>query len=206
VLYEYARLLRSQASAFGDARLLHRACAALKLASSRAPKDARLAERIGESFFEFGQAALATKALCRAIDVDQNSFRACVTLAEIALAEGKLAHVIHHYQDAARLAPDQASSRMARREADYYARLNNDNDYLNSELRRMTWLESAERVQLLAARVSFAALLMALAGAFVNQFVAGIGWAIASSTVIGWCGALVLRKFLTRRREAPNEG
>ena len=202
MIYEYARLLRSQASAFSDARLLTRACAALKLSLSRAESDARLAERIGESFFEFGQAERASKALRRAIEIDQNSFRACLTLAEIALAEGKLAHVIHHYRDAARMAPDEATTQMARREADYYARLNDDDEYLNAELRRMTWLEGAGRVQQLAARASFAALLIALAGSFLNQFVAGVGWAVASSSIIGWSGALVLRKILARRRGA----
>ncbi len=205
MIYEYARLLRSQASAFSDARLLTRACAALKLSLSRAEFDARLAERIGESFLEFGQSQRASKALRRAIEIDENSFRAHLTLAEIALAEGKLAHVIHHYRDAARIAPDEATTQMARREADYYARLNDDDEYLNAELRRMTWLEGAGRVQQLAARASFAALLIALAGSFVNQFVAGVGWAVASSSIVGWSGALLLVKVLGRRRSARNE-
>ena len=201
LLYEYARLLRSQASAFSDARLLTRACAALKLALSRAPDDARLAERIGESFFEFGQPDRAARALRRAIEIDQNSFPAYVNLAEIALAEGKLAHVIHHYRDAARVAPDKACARLAQREADYYTRLNDDDNYLNSEVRRMTWFEGAGRIQQLTARVSFAALLVALAGSFLNQFLAGFGWALASSSIIGWSGAIVLRKILARRRD-----
>lgn len=200
MIHEYARLLRSQASAFSDARLLTRACAALKLSLSRAQSDARLTERIGESFFEFGQPERASKALRHAIEIDQNSFRARLTLAEIALAEGKLAHVIHHYRDAARLAPDEATMRMTRDEADYYTRLNDDDEYLNAELRRMTWLEGAGRVQQLGARASFAALLVALVGSFVSQFVAGVGWAMASSSIIGWSGALILRKILARRR------
>ncbi len=199
LLYEYARLLRSQASAFSDARLLARACAALKLAGSRAPDDARLAERIGESFFEFGQAERAAKALRRATEIDQNSFRAYVNLAEIGLSEGKLAHVIHHYGDAARVASDEASARLARREADYYARLNDDDDYLNSELRRITWAEGAGRIQELTARVSFAALLIALAGSLINQVIAGAGWALASSSIIGWLSALLVKSFLSRR-------
>lgn len=205
LLYEYARLLRSQASAFSDARLLTRACAALKLALSRTG-DARLAERIGESFFEFGQPERAAKALRRAIEIDQNSFRAYVGLAEVALGEGKLAHVIHHYREAARVAAEAACARLAHREADYYARLNDDDNYLNSELRRMTWFEGAGRIQQLTARVSFAALLVALAGSFLNQFVVGFGWAVASSSIIGWSGAIVLRKILARRRDVVSAG
>ena len=200
LLYEYARLLRSQASAFGDARLLSRACAALKLAEKRGPHNARLVERIGESFFEFGQTARAAKALRRAIELDERRYRAHIDLAEIALSEGKLAHVIHHYHDATRVAPDQASARMARREADYYSRLNDDDDYLSSELRRMNWLEGAGRVQRLAARVSFGALLIALTGSFFDQVVTSVGWALASSSIIGWTGALIVRKLLIARR------
>jgi Tfp pilus assembly protein PilF len=200
LLYQYARLLRSQASAFGNAHLLSRACAALKLSSLRGSENARLLERVGESFFEFGQPARAAKTLRRALDLDRNSFRASTGLAEIALSEGKLAHVIHHYGDAASVAPDAASGRMARREADYYARLNDDDDYLTAELRRMNWLEGAGRIQQFSARVSFAALFVALAGSFLDQIVAGVGWAVATSSIIGWSGSLLVRKILTRRR------
>jgi tetratricopeptide (TPR) repeat protein len=200
LLYQYARLLRSQASAFGNAHLLSRACAALKLSSLRGSEDARLLERVGESFFEFGQPARAAKTLRRALDLDRSSFRASTGLAEIALSEGKLAHVIHHYRDASRAAPDAASARLVRREADYYARLNDDDDYLSAELRRMNWLEGAGRIQQFAARVSFAALFVALAGSFLDEIVASVGWAVASSSIIGWSGSLLLRKLLARRR------
>ncbi|HXT61634.1 MAG TPA: hypothetical protein VN696_01225 [Pyrinomonadaceae bacterium] len=206
LLYEYARLLRSQASAFGDARLLARACAALKLSSLRGSNDARLLARVGESFFEFGQPVRAAKLLRRALDLDRNSFRASTALAEIALSEGKLAHVIHHYRDAASVAADAAMAHLARREADYYARLNDDDDYLSAELRRMNWLEGAGRIQQFSARVSFAALFVALAGSFLDQIVAGVGWAVASSSIIGWSGSLLLRKFLSRRRGMESAG
>ena len=201
LLYDFARLLRSQASAFSDARLLSRAGASLKLALLRASDDARLAERVGETYFEFGQPARAAKALRRAIDLDPNAYRACVGLAEIGLGDGKLAHVIHHYRAAAQVAPDAATAQMARSEADYYTRLNDDDDYLSSELRRMNWLEHANRVQQFSARVSFAALFVALAGSFFEPMVSGVAWALASSSIIGWSGALLVRKFLSRRRE-----
>lgn len=206
LLYEFARLLRSQASAFSDAGLLTRAGAALKLALQRGGEDARLAQRVGESFFEFGQTGRAARALRRAIDIDPNSFRAFVVLAEIALSEGKLAHVIHHYVEAERVAGDEASARMARREAEYYSRLNEDEDYLSAELRRMTWLEGASRVQEFSARVSFAALFVALTCSYIDQIVASVGWALASSAIIGWSGALLLRKLLSRRLEIQTTG
>jgi tetratricopeptide (TPR) repeat protein len=199
LVYEYARLLKAQASAFGDARLLGRACAALRLSAMRGPTDARLLERVGESFLEYGDPLRASKSFRRALEIDENSYRSQLGLAEVALSEGKLAHVIHHYNEAVRIAPDKASARLARREADYYSRLNDDEDYLAAELRRMNWLEGASRVQRLSARVSFAALLIALVGSSVDQMLAGLGWALASSSIIGWSGSLIIRKFLMNR-------
>ncbi len=199
LIYEYGRLLRSQASAFGDARLLGRACAALKLASMRAPDDARLLERVGESLLEYCDPFRAGKIFRRAIDIDERSYRAQLGLAEVALTDGKLAHVIHHYNEARRIARDKAADRMARRESDYYSRLNNDEDYLASELRRMNWLEGAGRIQRVSARLSFAALLVALIASSVDQIVAGLAWALASSSIIAWSGSLITRRFLTTR-------
>jgi tetratricopeptide (TPR) repeat protein len=204
MIYEYGRLLKSQASAFGDARLLGRACAALKLASLRAPSDARLLERVGESLLEYCDPTRAAKVFRRAIDVDGDSYRAQLGLAEVALSEGKLAHVIHHYNDAVRIAPDKATARLARREAGYYSRLNNDEDYLASELRRMNWLEGAGRIQHISARLSFAALLIALVASSID-LVAGLAWALASSSIIAWSGSLITRKFLMTRRRVETD-
>jgi hypothetical protein len=205
MIYEYARLLKSQASAFGDARLLGRACAALKLASLRAPNDPRLLERVGESLLEYCDPIRAAKIFRRTIDVDEKSYRAQLGLAEVALSEGKLAHVIHHYNDAGRIAPDKAAARLALREADYYSRLNNDEDYLASELRRMNWLEGAGRIQHVSARLSFASLLIALVASSIDQLVAGLAWALASSSIIAWSGSLITRKFLTTRRRVETD-
>jgi tetratricopeptide (TPR) repeat protein len=199
LIYEYGRLLKSQASAFGDARLLGRACAALKLASLRAPDDARLLERVGESLLEYCDPFRAGKIFRRAIDLDEKSYRAQLGLAEVALSDGKLAHVIHHYNEARRVARDKAADRLARREADYYSRLNNDEDYLASELRRMNWLEGVARIQYVSARLSFAALLIALIASSIDQIVAGLAWALASSSIIAWSGSLITRRFLTTR-------
>ncbi len=199
LLYEYARLLKSQASARGDARMLALACAALRLAAMRGSTDSRLLQRIGESFLEYGEPKRAGKTFRRALEIDEQAYRAQLGLAEVGLSEGKLAHVIHHYNDAARIAPDKAAGRLARREADYYSRLNDDEDYLAAELRRVNWLEGAGRVQRLTARLSFAALLIALIGSSVDQVVAGLGWAFASSAIIGWSGSLIIRKLLAAR-------
>src|SRR5213075_2311234 len=126
LIYEFARLLRSQASATSDARLLSRARAALRLSSLRSENDALLLARIGESQVECGDITRAEATLRRSVAVNRDGFRTRLELADLALRNGKLAHVIHHYRDAAQVAPDKALTMYARREGDYYARLNDD--------------------------------------------------------------------------------
>jgi hypothetical protein len=115
------------------------------------------------------------------------------------LRNGKLAHVIHYYRDGARLAPDKALGVFARREADYYARLNDDEDYLVAELRRISWLQNSTRVRRLAARVTNASILIALAASYLDPTIGGLGWAIASSSLFAWLGSLAVGKLLANR-------
>ena len=101
-------------------------------------------------------------ALQKVVELDSGNFKARVGLADIALREGKLAHVIHHYHEAARVSSEQALARYARSEGDYYMQLNNDDDYLATELRRINWLQSVTRIRRLALRVTNASVLLAL--------------------------------------------
>ena len=207
LLYEFARLLRSQASALGQARLLSRARAALRLAVSREIATASsedqagsLLNRMGETFLELGDAEPAARAFRRALEINPRTFRAQLGLADVALRDGKLAHVIHHYNDAARIASDEAMVRFARREADYYARLNDDEDYLAAELRRINWLQSAQRVQSLAARSGLASILLALVGPAISPMAGAIGLAFATSSIVAWAGTSLATRFLRPRR------
>jgi len=77
LIYDFARLLRSQASAQSDARLLSRARAALRLACARAGNDLTLLPLIGESFLECGDARQARIALQRAVEIDRGAAAAC---------------------------------------------------------------------------------------------------------------------------------
>nr|MDQ3821423.1 hypothetical protein [Acidobacteriota bacterium] len=201
LLYEFARFLRSQAGATRDPRMMRRSRACLRLATLRAGDDAALLSRIGESFYEYGELAQAARVFRRALDLNPRAFRAEIGLAEIALRSGKLAHVIHHYDAAARIAPDEALTRYARRESDYYARLNNDDDYLSAELRRINWLQSLQRARRLASRATLAGLLLALVGPSLDQAFENIGWSLATSSLIAWLGVALTVRFLTARRK-----
>src|SRR5215203_600465 len=199
LIYDFARLLRSQASAESDARLLSRARAALRLASIRAENDVVLLPLIGESFLECGDARHARQALQKVVDLDSGNFKARIGLADIALREGKLAHVIHHYHEAARVSSEQALARYARSEGDYYMQLNNDDDYLAAELRRINWLQNITRIRRLALRVTNASVLLALVGGLIDQVAGSIGWSLASSALIIWVLTLAGTRILFER-------
>ena len=201
LIYEFARFLRSQAGVMGDARLLARSRAGLRLAGQRGCTDASLLSRICESFVEYSEMEHAARAFRRALEIDPTAFRAEMGLAEVALRNGQLAHVIHHYDAATRIASDRALSRLARRESDYYARLNDDDEYLSAELKRINWLQSIFRARRIAARVTLASLLLAFLGGSIDESVADIGWSLASSSLICWIGVAILTRFLTPRRK-----
>jgi tetratricopeptide (TPR) repeat protein len=202
LIYDFARLLRSQASAQADARLLLRAKAALRLASIRADDDLVLLPLIGESFLECGDARLARLTLQKTIDLDNGNYKARLGLADLALREGKLAHVIHHYHEAARVASEQSLARYAKQEGDYYMLLNNDDEYLTSELRRISWLQHVTRVRRLSPRVINLGILTALVGSFIDPMVSSIGWSLASSALIVWLFSVALTQLLLNRSKA----
>ena len=199
LIYDFARLLRSQASAQSDARLLSRARAALRLASIRAKNDLVLLPLIGESFLECGDARQARNALQKVVELDSGNFKARVGLADIALREGKLAHVIHHYGEAARVSSEQALARYARCEGDYYMQLNNDDDYLATELRRISWLQTVTRIRRLALRVTNFSVLLAVLGGLLDPIAASVGWSMASSSLIVWVLTVGATKLLFGR-------
>lgn len=201
LIYDFARLLRSQASARGDARLLSRARAALRLSAMRADEDAALLSVIGEGFLECNEAGRAERSFQRAIELEPRTFRARLGLADVALRNGKLAHVIHQYRDAAHEASEKALVRYARREADYYVRLNDDDDYLSAELSRINWLQTLTRVRRLAARATNASVLVALVGTYSELAFAGFAWAVATSSLLAWLISLLVGRFLSGRRK-----
>jgi tetratricopeptide (TPR) repeat protein len=201
LVYEFARFLRSHAGAARDPRLLRRSRACLRLAANRAGEDAPLLSRIGESFYEYGELAQAARSFDRALELNPRAYRAEIGLAEVALRNGKLAHVVHHYDAAARIAPDEALAHYARRESDYYARLNNDDDYLAAELRRIGWLQYLQRARRIAARMMIASLLLALVGPSFEDSLESIGWALASSSIIAWIMVALTTRYLTPRRK-----
>jgi tetratricopeptide (TPR) repeat protein len=200
LIFEFARLLRSQATSLSDARLLLRSRAAMRLSAMRARNEPELLALVGESFLEWGESERAKRIFQKAVELQPVNFRARMGLANLALRDGKLAHVIHQYRDAARSASEKALMNYARREADYYASLNDDDDYLATELRRINWLQHALRARKLTARVTNASILLALIVPYVDVTLESFCWYLASSSLIAWILSLFAMKLLGRRR------
>jgi hypothetical protein len=171
----------------------------LRLAAQRASAQPGLLTSIGEIFLEWGELNAARRNLQKASALEPRNFKARVGLANLALRDGKLAHVINQYRDASMAASDKALVDYARREADYYAQLNDDDDYLNAELRRINWLQHSLRIRRLAARVTNASILVALIAAYFDSSFAGICWSLATSSLVAWILSLFGIKLLGRR-------
>lgn len=205
LIFDFARLLRSQASAEADADLLARARAALRLSSMRADEDARLLALLGESLLEYNDVTRAERNFQRALELEPGTYRARLGLADVALRSGKLAHVINQYRDAAGATNEKALVAFANREADYYFSLNDDDDYLSSELRRINWLQTLSHMRRLAARITNASILIALLGPYLNSTIGSMGWALASSSLVAWLLGMFGTRLLAERRKRPTE-
>jgi tetratricopeptide (TPR) repeat protein len=197
LLYEMSRFFHSSAQS-EDMRLLQRSDACLRLASRLAGEEADLLERIGEAFFERLDYKRASECFRRALELDPARFRANVGLAEIALRDGKLAHVAHYY-NAAAAGDDAALARLAGREARYYERLIGDEDFLESELRRIRLSNQIRWTRRFAALAFFGAWLVGGVLGRMLSYIEDFGWAVMAMSGIVWCAAtFALRRF--RRR------
>ncbi len=197
LLYEMSRFFRSSAQ-MDDARLIQRSDACLRLASRLAGEEPDLLERLGEAFYERLDYKRATDCFRRALALEPNRFRSNVGLAEIALKDGKLAHVAQYY-NAAASGPDMTLARMAEREARYYERLASDEEFLERELRRISMANQIRWMRRAAALTFFLSWLVAVsAGRFYPQ-VEYFTWALMAMTVIVWGGATFALRFFRRR-------
>lgn len=180
-----------------------RAAACLRLAAWLARREPRLLERIGEAYCELFDFARAERCFRKAIELDQQLFRAYAGLAELAFRDGQLARVAHFYYAAAHSASDPALQRRAQREARYYERLSQDDDYLDAEVRRITWLHHIRQMRTMAGGIFFIAWLVV--GLVGQRFpdVQDIGLALMGSSGLAWLGLSCGLHWQRRRSALP---
>lgn len=199
LIFEFARCLHSYASTERSQKLIHKANAALRLAENRAGNNNDLLARIGESYFQYGDWKRAGKCFNKTLNATAQNFRAVRGLAEIALREGKIAHVIHHFATAVHFAETSALQRWAQNETEYFSRLNSDEDYMDSEIKRINRLENIERGKVTAMRLTIAGIIVILFGLSFDKTVANIGWTVSIISLLVWLTLIASRNILLKR-------
>ncbi|MFL6374889.1 MAG: tetratricopeptide repeat protein, partial [Pyrinomonadaceae bacterium] len=200
LLFEFARCLYAFAGISRQPRLEHRALAALRMSERLANYDADLLTRLGEWYFTLGEYKRAGDLFAIVRDRLGENFRAARGLAEIALREGKIAHVIHHFAAATRTAESPALRRWSKGEAEYFTRLNSDEEYMEMEISRVNMLDTVERSKKTALRIAFFAFPFVTVGViFDDSVIANIGWTVSTVTLLIWTGLILSSRMLSRR-------
>ncbi len=200
LLFEFARCLHSFAGMTRDDKLERRALAALRLSERRAADDGDLLVRLGEWYFQIGEWGRAGTVFKNVIDRVGENFRTARGLAEIALQDGKIAHVIHHFSTANRIAETPSLRRWSKSEAEYFSHLNSDTEYMELEIGRVNMLETIERSKRSALRIAcigFPAILVGII--FEDSMVANIGWAVSCVGLLIWMGMILSTSLLGQR-------
>jgi tetratricopeptide (TPR) repeat protein len=199
LIFEFARCLHSFAGAERDEKLETKARAALRLAEIRGRRDSELLARVGESYFQYGDWERARKVFQKALETAQENFRSVRGLAEIALREGKIAHVIHHFASAVHFADTNALRNWARAENEYFSRLNADEKYMEREIRRIRRLEGALRGKRLALRFALIGFAAIIVGMFSDDFIVNLGWTLSAVSLLIWTGLIMSGNLLAER-------
>ncbi len=200
LLFEFAECIRSVAGSESDQKLEHRALAMMRLAERHAGDDRDLLARIGECYFQIGEWRRSAIVFRRVVDAFGESFRVLRGMAELALREGKMAHVIHNFSAANRLAGTGALRRWSRTEVDYFSHLNQDEEYLELEISRVNLLETLERTKRSSVRVVLVGLGGIVIGLlFDDSLVTNIGWAVSGISLTVWIVALLMLRMLSPR-------
>lgn len=200
LLFDFARCLHSFAGVQRDPKLERRALAALRLSERRGANDDELLVRLGECYFQIGQWHRAGIVFQDVLDRVGENFRTARGLAEIALREGKIAHVIHHFSAASRLAETPSLRRWSKSETAYFSNLNSDEEYMELEVSRVSMLETVENSRKTTLRLSIFALPLIATGVFFEDvLVANIGWTISTVAILIWAGLVVIATLLGKR-------
>ncbi len=196
LLYEMSRFFRASAQTT-DAKLQQRSDACLRLASRLATAQPELLERIGEAFSERLDYKRASDCFRRVLAEQPHRFRANLGLAEIALRDGKFAHAAHCYHSAS-INADATLARLAAREAGYYERLIRDEEFLETELRRVQTANVLSWAQRLSAVTFFGVWFITLFIGRLHAVFEQFGWALMATSAFVWCTTRFTRRFLRR--------
>ena len=200
LLFDFSICLRSYAASNRDRMVERKALALMRLAEKRAGDDGELLTEIGEGYFQFGEWRRAGATFRKAIERAGERFRSLIGLAELALHEGKIAHVIHNFTAARELAETPAARRWAKHEIDYFSRLNSDEEYMELEVSRMNLLDTLALLRGGALRIAVVGIPVIIIGLLFSEYaVANVGWAVSLISFAVWAAVIVLTHILSTR-------
>jgi len=200
LLFDFSLCLRSYAALNRDRAVERKALALMRLAERRAGDDGELLTDIGEGYFQFGEWRRAGNTFRKAIERAGERFRSLVGLAELALHEGKIAHVIHNFTAARELANSPAARRWTKHEIDYFSRLNDDEEYMELEISRMNLLDTLATVRGGTLRIAVVGIPVILIGVLLEEhLVANVGWAVSLISFAVWTTVIILGHTLAAR-------
>lgn len=200
LLYDFARCLHSSADFWQNRKLARKAFAVLRLAEKGERNDDEILARLGETYFEYGDWRRAEAMFHKSIETASDNFRALRGLAEIALRRGKIAHVIHHFSNAHRIAETPALKRWTKNEGKYFAKLNADEEYMELEINRVKMLDGLEQAQRTCLTIIFCGCPLIIFGVAVeDNLIANIGWAISLIALFIWILMIAARHLLAAR-------
>ena len=118
----------------------------------------------------------------------------------MSLRDVKIAHVIHQFSTANRLAETPSLRRWTRGEADYFSSLNSDEEYMELEISRVNLLDTLERSKRTTLNITFLSFpLIAVGLFFEDALVANIGWAASTVSLLIWTGLIITARMLSHR-------
>ena len=200
LLFEFARCLQSFAGSEHNHRLERKAIAMMRLSELRAGNDGNLLARLGESYFQLGEWRRAGIAFHKAVEVVGEQFRSVRGLAEIALRDGKIAHVIHNFSIASRLAETPALRRWSNGEVEYFSRLNDDDEYMEMEIGRVNLLDALDRWKRTALRLTFIGFpVIAIGLVYDDPVIANTGWTLSGASLALWTLIMLGRRVFAPR-------
>ena len=200
LLFEFAECLRLVAGSESDTKLERRALAMMRLAERHAENDRDLLARIGECYFQIGEWRRAAIVFKRTSDAFGETYRTVRGMAELALREGKLAHVIHNFGSANKLAETNSLKRWTQTEIDYFTHLNSDEEYMELEISRVNLLDTLARTRRAALRMSIIGWgAIGLGISLDDSLVTDLGWTVSGASLVVWIVMIVMIKMLSPR-------
>lgn len=200
LIYEIARCLQSLAASRRDPLLDRKAQAMLRLAERRSGHDTDLLMWLGETYFSMGALRRAETVFKRAASNGSESYRILRGLGELALREGRIAHAVNYFSNAAGLKLPAPLRRWARSEANYLRNLNDNEDYMDIEVSRLNLYDNLEGARRTSRKVFIFGIAVIASGfALAIEPIIDVGWAVSAVSLVIWLATSLFRHMFASR-------